>query len=99
MVRDVSTRWNSTSELIQRGLELREALKFVVVMQEQNRLRSARLRRFQLSADEWNLLQELWPLLDASYLSPYLISAPVDFPTGFPGCDKEDLPKPNTTNS
>ncbi|KAJ7850590.1 hypothetical protein B0H13DRAFT_1905573 [Mycena leptocephala] len=28
MVRNVSTRWNSTAELLKRGLELREALNF-----------------------------------------------------------------------
>ncbi|KAJ7939279.1 hypothetical protein B0H13DRAFT_1851013 [Mycena leptocephala] len=64
MVRDVSTRWNSTAELLQRGLELREALKLLVVMQEHNRPRGARLRRFQLSPEEWKLLEDLSPLLD-----------------------------------
>ncbi|KAJ7915728.1 hypothetical protein B0H13DRAFT_2324122 [Mycena leptocephala] len=36
-VRDVSTRWNSAAELLKRGLEIREALKLLVVMQEHNR--------------------------------------------------------------
>jgi hypothetical protein len=37
MVRDVSTRWNSTAELIQRALELAPALKILVVKAEHNK--------------------------------------------------------------
>lgn len=64
MVRDVATRWNSTAELIKRALDLRDALTLLVVQQEHNRPKGVRLRRFQLSADEWGLLTHLFPLLD-----------------------------------
>jgi hypothetical protein len=43
-------------------------------MQEHNRQRGARLRRFQLSAEEWNILQELSPLLEVSTSYFYLIT-------------------------
>ena len=69
MVRDVSTRWNSTAELIQRALELAPALKILVVKAEHNKPgRGVRLKRFQLSHEEWMLLAELSPLLDVSFL-------------------------------
>jgi len=65
MVRDVSTRWNSTAELTQRALELSPALKILVVKAEYNKPgRGVRLKRFQLSPDEWNILAKLSPLLD-----------------------------------
>lgn len=69
MVRDVPTHWNSTAELIQRALELSAALKILVVKVEHNKPgRGVRLKRFQLSPDEWKLLSELSPLLDVSPL-------------------------------
>jgi hypothetical protein len=64
MVRDVSTRWNSTASMIERALQLREALKLLVVMEQHNRARGARLGRFKLSKDEWELLSQLFPILD-----------------------------------
>jgi hypothetical protein len=64
MVWDVATRWNSTAELLARALELRKALNMLVNFEQHNRARSARLQRFKLSSDEWELLEQLWPLLE-----------------------------------
>lgn len=65
MVCDVSTRWNSTAELTQHALELSLALKILVIKAEYNKPgRGVRLKCFQLSPDEWNLLAKLSPLLD-----------------------------------
>lgn len=64
MVRDVATRWNSTAELVERALQLREALSLLVISEQHNRPRSARLKRFQLSKNEWELLEKLFPLLE-----------------------------------
>ena len=66
MIRDVATRWNSTTELIGRALQLREPLKLLVIMQEYNKPRGVRLQRFQLSDQEWALLKQLFSLLDVS---------------------------------
>lgn len=64
MVRDVSTRWNSTAELIQRALDLKDALNILVIKAEHNCPRGVRLQRFRLSQAEWTLLDELSPLLE-----------------------------------
>jgi len=64
MVRDVATRWNSTAELLERALQLREALSLLVISEQHNRPRSACLKRFQLSKNEWELLEKLFPLLE-----------------------------------
>ena len=64
MVRDVSTRWNSTASMVERALQLREALKLLVVMEQHNRPRGARLEHFKLSKDEWELLTQLFQILD-----------------------------------
>jgi hypothetical protein len=66
MIRDVATRWNSTAELVGRAIELRAALTLLVVNKDHNKLRGVRLKRFQLSVDEWDLLTALYPLLDVS---------------------------------
>ena len=68
MIRDVSTRWNSTAELIQRALELEDALKILVLMEAHNKSQGVRLRRFRLTGEEWDLLRGLSPLLDVRYL-------------------------------
>jgi hypothetical protein len=68
MVRDVAMRWNSTAELLERALQLREALNLLVIAEQHNRPRSARLKRFQLTKQEWELLEKLFPLLEASTL-------------------------------
>jgi len=68
MIRDVSTRWNSTAELVQRALELAPALRILSVMAEYNKVgRGVRLARFQLSPEEWKIFSDLSPLLDVSY--------------------------------
>ena len=64
MVCDVATRWNSTAELLERALQLSEALSLLVISEQHNRPRSARLKRFQLSKNEWELLEKLFPLLE-----------------------------------
>jgi hypothetical protein len=67
MVRDVSTRSKSTVEMLKRALQLREALNLLVVSEYHNRPRSARLKRFQLTKPEWDLIDKLRPLLEVSF--------------------------------
>jgi hypothetical protein len=72
MIQDVSTRWNSTSELIGRALYLRPALQMLVIMREHNKTRGVRLHRFQLSEAEWNVLVQLHPLLEVGPLLMFM---------------------------
>ena len=67
MVRDVATRWNSTTMMLGRALQMREAINLLVISEHHNRPRSVRLRRFQLSKVEWDLLDKLYPLLEVSF--------------------------------
>jgi hypothetical protein len=69
MVRDVPTRWNSSASMLEQALQLREALKLLVVMEQHNRHRGARLSRFKLSREEWDLLAQLFPVLDVWHLA------------------------------
>jgi hypothetical protein len=64
MVQDVAMWWNSTAELLPHALELRKALNMLVNFGQHNQAHSARLQRFKLSLDEWELLKQLWPLLE-----------------------------------
>jgi hypothetical protein len=63
MVRDVATRWNSTSELLDRALQLRKALTVLASLEQHNKPHTARLQRFKLATPEWELIEQLWPLL------------------------------------
>ena len=63
MVRDVATWWNSTAELIARATQLCKALSLLVIDKEHNKPRGVCLKRFQLSSKEWDLLEQLHPLL------------------------------------
>ena len=67
MVRDVATRWNSTAMMLGRALQMREAINLLVISEHHNRPRSVRLRHFQLSKAEWDLLDKLYPLLEVSF--------------------------------
>ena len=96
MVRDVAMRWNSTAELLERALQLREALNLLVISEHHNRPRSARLKRFQLSKAEWDLLDKLFPLLEVSIaICPWCFNFWCVF-VGFPHRNEEDLTEWNT---
>jgi hypothetical protein len=65
MICDVSTRWNSTAEMIQRALYLAPALKMLIIKAEHNKPgHGVCLACFKLSSGEWQLLADLSPLLD-----------------------------------
>ena len=66
MVRDVATRWNSTAVLLERALQLRDGLNLLDIVEQHNWPRSVRLKRFQLTKQEWELLEKLFPLLEVS---------------------------------
>lgn len=72
--KNVSTRWNSTSELAASGLYLRPALDKLVLIAEHNRAGSARLRRFAMTDKEWDIMDELSPLLDSLLLATTEVS-------------------------
>ena len=71
MVRDVATRWNSTASMLERALQLWEALVLLVGMAQHNKPRGARLNRFKLTKPEWDLLSQLFLLLDVSIMLHY----------------------------
>jgi len=50
--------------MVEWALQLQEALKLLVVMEQHNRPRCARLECFKLSKDEWELLTQLFQILD-----------------------------------
>src|SRR5262245_6317968 len=72
MVRAVSTRWNALAEMIGRANELRAALTLLVNMEQHNKSCGVRLKRFQLSTQEWELLLQLHPLLDVCFHQLYI---------------------------
>jgi hypothetical protein len=95
MVCDVATRWNCTAGLLERALQLCEALNQLVVSEHHNRPRSAHLRRFQLSKNEWELLDRLFPLLEV-HTGTFPDTPWSDVFVGISDCNKEDVSKQDT---
>ena len=68
MVCDVATCWNSTTELLECVLLLCEALNLLDNFEQHNKPHSSRLKQFQLTKQEWELLEKLFPLLEVNIL-------------------------------
>jgi hypothetical protein len=64
LLRSVSTRWNSVAEMLGRALGLRSVIPDLCDLKQFNKRTGARLHRFNLDMDEWELLEQLFPLLD-----------------------------------
>ena len=64
MVRNVVTQWNSMSELLECALHLCKALTVLVGLKQHNKPRTARLQWSKLMGAEWELLEQLWSLLN-----------------------------------
>jgi len=69
MIRAVVTRWNTTAEVIGCALQLREALSLLVNLEQHNKgTCGVHLSRFKLSKQEWEVLSQLYPLLEVRFL-------------------------------
>ncbi|OJT02096.1 hypothetical protein TRAPUB_7442 [Trametes pubescens] len=63
LIRPVSTRWNTVTEVIERALAMRDVLGDLCDKVQFNRRDGARLRRFMLTDEDWKLLDQLHRLL------------------------------------
>jgi predicted Co/Zn/Cd cation transporter (cation efflux family) len=61
MPRDVSTRWNSTYDMIEFAIEYRAALDTMTADRDMN------LRKFELSKKEWSMAKELSEVLRVGF--------------------------------
>lgn len=61
MPRDVSTRWNSTYDMVEFATEYRAALDIMTADRDMN------LRKFELSKKEWGMASELCEVLQVSF--------------------------------
>lgn len=66
LIRSVSTRWNSVSNMLMRGIKLKTILDDVCNRTEFNKSGGPRLRRFKFDKTEWTILEQLAPILDVS---------------------------------
>jgi hypothetical protein len=62
MPRDVSTRWNSTYDMLEFAVEYREALDSITGNQKM------KLRRYELADDDWEIATKLRDVLKVSHL-------------------------------
>ena len=61
MPRDVSTRWNSTFDMIQFAVAYREPLN------DLTGCRAMKLRDYELTEDEWKIAEQLSGVLDVEH--------------------------------
>jgi predicted Co/Zn/Cd cation transporter (cation efflux family) len=61
MPRDVSTRWNSTYDMVEFAAEYRAALDIMTAD------RDMKLRKFELSKKEWGMVTELCEVLQVCF--------------------------------
>ena len=68
MPRDVTTRWNSTYDMLEFAVEYREALESITGNQKM------KLRQYELTEDDWKIATQLRDILKVRYYSAcYLI--------------------------
>ncbi|TDL14850.1 hypothetical protein BD410DRAFT_733533 [Rickenella mellea] len=63
LMRAVPTRWNSVAMALKRALVLQPAIDKLVTMDQHNTSRGPKLKKYQLSKNEWDILKQLSPLL------------------------------------
>ena len=68
LVRAVKTRWNTVTEVLERGLQMREVLGQLCDMTAFNSSKSGgvQLRRYTINDEEWVILEQLFKLLHVS---------------------------------
>ena len=63
MVRAIMVRWNSLTDAITRAIYLKAAIQRLLALTKYDKPGKAGLRRFKLSEFEWQILEQLHPLL------------------------------------
>ena len=71
LVRAVKTRWNTVTEVLERGLQMREVLGQLCDMTAFNSSKSGgvQLRRYTINDEEWVILEQLFKLLHVSFIT------------------------------
>ena len=64
MLCDVSTRWNSTYDMLSFAIEYHEAIESMTVDQKND------LRKFELAEEEWVIAEEVHDTLKACDMAP-----------------------------
>jgi hypothetical protein len=70
MPRDVSTRWNSTFNMLQFALQYRPAIDDIAGNKNTN------LQQYELDGDEWRIAQQLYDTLKVSVFLPLNFQSP-----------------------
>ena len=70
LVRAVKTRWNTVTEVLERGLQMREVLGQLCDMTAFNSSKSGgvQLRHYTINDEEWVILEQLFKLLHVSHI-------------------------------
>ena len=80
MPRDVSTRWNSTFDMLHFAIEFRPAIDTMTAM------RNLDLQKYELSPEEWHIAKELRGVLKVSLSNLFSVITKC-FPGDFQGHD------------
>jgi hypothetical protein len=97
LLRSVPTQWNSVAEMLGHALTLCSVLPGLCDLKQFNKHGGVCLRRFMLEDQEWELLEQLYPLLDVSCLFYILVSFLIVIVDVSP-CHKRSVKKINTSH-
>lgn len=67
LILDVKTRWNSTFEMIQRAIKMREVVDILTSC-------DVEMRQYALDADDWKVLRDVLDFLQVRFFN----NAPLD---------------------
>jgi hypothetical protein len=81
MPRDVSTRWNSTFDMLEFAIQYRVAIDAMTAIREFD------LRKYELVPTEWDTATELRDVLKVSNISFPFFDLFTSFRPDFQGCD------------
>lgn len=68
MIKRVATRWNTMCDVVERAIKLKKPLESLTMLPEWNK-GTKKLRHFRLTAAEWDILEQLLPVLKVCFFS------------------------------
>jgi len=98
LLRPVPTRWNTMTEVLTHALTLQPVLTTLCERAQFNKRDGVRLRRFVLEDEEWELLQQLAPILEVCvlqnfyFISNILVAIPLCYKASLEELSSSDPP-------
>ena len=92
LIRTVKTRWNTVHDALERAIDMQDVLGELCDKAQFNKRSGARLRRFIVTDEEWQLIDQLYRLLDVRFRISLVSTSRTHSPlTALRLCDPADI--------